>query len=71
MSSITPRLVYLCSALALGSVLVAADRSSAHSGPRPNIDVVRALATVQADTPRAAAELAPQFEDAMERLLPA
>jgi len=30
-----------------------------------------ALATVQADTPRAAAELAPQFEDAMERLLPA
>ena len=30
-----------------------------------------ALETVQADTPRAAAELAPQFEETMERLLPA
>jgi mono/diheme cytochrome c family protein len=48
MSSITPRLVYLCSALALGSVLVAADRSSAHSGPPPNIDVARALAVAHA-----------------------
>jgi len=48
MSSITPRLVYLCSALALGSVLVAADRSSAHSGPRPNVDVARALASAHA-----------------------
>jgi lysophospholipid acyltransferase (LPLAT)-like uncharacterized protein len=30
-----------------------------------------ALTAVQADTPRAAAELAPQFEETMERLLPA
>ena len=44
MSSITPRLVYLCSALALGSVLIAADRSSARSGPRPNVAVAHALA---------------------------
>jgi hypothetical protein len=30
-----------------------------------------ALTTVQADTPRAAAEMAPQLEETLERLLPA
>ena len=42
--------------------------------PKPfaRIDVhYGALTTVQADTPRAAAELAPQLEETLERLLPA
>jgi hypothetical protein len=42
--------------------------------PKPfaRIDVhYGALTPVQAETPREAAELAPQFEETMERLLPA
>jgi mono/diheme cytochrome c family protein len=48
MSSTTPRLVYLCSALALGTVLVAADRLSAHAQPTPTVGVARALAAAHA-----------------------
>ena len=42
--------------------------------PKPfaRVDVhYGALTTVQADTPREAAELAPQLEETLERLLPA